>query len=152
MKISSEDDRAIRALVARCESAWNASDSAGFTATMADDINFINVLGDRYHGREIVERGHRHIFDTIFKDSRLRYTIDEIRLLRADVALVVVHQHLTSHLPASAISLTTRQMQVDKAMHESEARGTMVLAKDGGQWRMIAFQNTGVAFVPTTRA
>ena len=71
-----DDERAIRAVIAKLEAAWNASDSGAFTAPMVETVDFISVLGDRYNGREIVERGHRHIFDTIYKDSRVAYTIE----------------------------------------------------------------------------
>jgi hypothetical protein len=36
-------------------------------------------------------------------------------------------------------------------MHESQARGTMVLVKNGGHWRMIAYQNTNIASVAAVR-
>jgi uncharacterized protein (TIGR02246 family) len=81
-----EDERALRALVAQCETAWNASDSGAFANTMAENVAFVGLLGERYEGREIVALGHRHIFDTIYKDSRVRYTIELVRFLKPDVA------------------------------------------------------------------
>lgn len=148
----SDDDRAIRAVVARCEAAWNASDSVAWAACMAEDVNFTSVLGDRYQGREIVERGHRHIFDTIYKDSRMTFTVEGVRFIRPDVALAFVHQQLISRLPPSAVASTARQMKISDAMHETQARATLMLAKNGGQWHVVAFHNTTVASTVPNRA
>jgi uncharacterized protein (TIGR02246 family) len=148
----SADERAIRDIVARAEAAWNASDSTAFAAEMADDVAFINVLGERHTGRETVARGHRHIFDTIYKGSRVRYTVDAVRFIRPDVALAFLHAKLISRLPPNAIASAARQSQIDGDMHESEARPTMVLAKDDGRWRIVAFHNTSVAPQPKARA
>ena len=148
----STDERAIRGIVAACEGAWNAGDAVAFTAAMADDIDFINVLGDRHKGRETVEHGHRHIFATIYKDSRVRYTLDEIRFVRPDVALAFIHARLISRLPPNAVASAAREAQMADEMHESQARSTMLLAKNDGTWRIVAFQNTSVAPAPTARA
>ncbi len=148
----STDESAIRGIVAASENAWNAGDAAAFTSAMADDIDFINVLGDRHQGRETVERGHRHIFATIYKDSRVRYTLDEIRFVRPDVALAFIHARLISRLPRVAITSAAREAQISDEMHESQARPTMILAKNNGSWRIVAFQNTSVAATPTAHA
>lgn len=146
-----DDERAIRAVIAKLETAWNASDSGAFTAPMAENVDFISVLGDRYNGREIVERGHRHIFDTIYKDSRVAYTIETLRFVRADIAIVLMHQKITSHLPPGAITSTARQMQVSEKMHENQARATVVLARDARGWQIVSVHNTSIAPKSTPR-
>lgn len=146
------DDSAIRAIVAACEAAWNAGDAGAFCAGMADDVEFINVLGEHHKGREAVERGHRFIFDTIYKASRVRYTLDTIRFLKPDVALAFIHARLISKLPPNAIASAARQTQIADEMHESQARPTMILTKNDGRWRITTFQNTSVAPAPTAKA
>lgn len=148
----SADERAIRDIVSACEAAWNAGDSAGFAAAMADDIDFINVLGEHHQGGEAVKRGHRHILATIYKGSRARYAIENIRFVRPDVAIAFIRGRLISRLPPNAIASATRQGETSDEMHESEARPTMILAKDDGRWRIVAFQNTSVAPTPKARA
>lgn len=149
--MTQDDERAIRTLISGWETAWNASDSVAFSLIMADDVDFVSILGDRYHGREIVERGHRHIFDTIYKGSRVTCTVESLRFVRPDVALALMHQKIVSHLPPGAIAMTSRQMQVSEKMHENEARATVTLAKDRGAWHIIAVHNTGVAAKSTLR-
>lgn len=144
-----EDERAINDLIARAEKAWNAGDAIAFAATMAEDVDFVGVLGERYHGREIVEVGHRHIFDTIYKESRVRYTVERVRFLKPDVAVAIMHQKLTSHLPQSALASTARQRELSDGLHDSEMRTMITAAKTGGQWLIVAISNTMVASVVT---
>jgi uncharacterized protein (TIGR02246 family) len=149
---NSEDERAIRAIAAQCEAGWNAGDGGMYTAAMTEDIHFINILGDVLRGREMVEHSHRHLLDTVFKSSRISFGIDAIQFARPDVAVAYVHQRLMSHLPPEAVASTSRQRQISDQMHESQARGTMVLVKTAGQWRMISFQNTNIASVAVVRS
>ena len=151
MTTPTEDERALRALIAATEAAWNASDSVGFAATMTEDVDFVSMLGERYHGQEIVERGHRHILDTIYKASRVRYTIEVLRFLKPDVALVMMLQHMRSHLQPEVVASTARQRQMSPDMHDSEARATLVCVKRNGAWKIAAIHNTNVAGVAAVR-
>lgn len=140
-----EDDRALRALVARCEAAWNAGDARAWAANMAEDVYLTSVLGDRYHGRDLLESGHRYVFDTIYKGSAITFTIEAIRFVRPDVALVHLHQRLMSRLPPGAAASTARQRLMSEEMHETQARASLLVVKDGGSWQVLSFQNTGIA-------
>lgn len=146
-----DDERAIRAVISRLEAAWNASDSGAFSSPMTDSVDFVSVLGDRYQGREIVERGHRHIFDTIYKDSRVEYSIESLRFVRTDIAIALMLQKITSHLPPGAMTSTARQMQISDKMHENHARATIVLARDARGWQIVSVHNTSVAPKSTPR-
>jgi uncharacterized protein (TIGR02246 family) len=146
-----EDERALRALVAQCETAWNASDSGAFANTMAENVAFVGLLGERYEGREIVALGHRHIFDTIYKDSRVRYTIELVRFLKPDVAVIVMLQDMTSHLAPDIVASTARQRQMSPDMHASQARATLTCTKTDGSWKIAAIHNTNVASVAAVR-
>jgi len=150
--LSHNDEQAIAEIIGRTEAAWNRADAAAFCAAMAEDVDFINVLGEHHQGRDTVARGHQFIFSSIYKDSRVRYTLERIRFVRPDVALAFIHAKLISRLPQNAIASAERQSRVDEEMHESNARPTMVLAKHDGRWQIVAFHNTSVAPQPTARA
>ena len=79
----------------------------------------------------------------------MRYTVERIRFPKADVAIVVMHQAITSHLPQSALASTARQRQLSGALHDSEIRTTITATKQSGQWLIVAIQNTLVASVVT---
>ena len=122
------DDAA--ALAARLENAWNTADSEGFTAPFADDADFVNVLGMHARGREAIGHGHAEIFRTVYAGSTVRYRLDTARLLRPDVGLAHVHASLT--VPAGPMEGT------------HQALYSMVLTRDGGEWRIASFHNTFV--------
>jgi uncharacterized protein (TIGR02246 family) len=82
------EERALHGMVYQLEAAWNAADSASFAALFADDADFIHILGGYYTGRAAIEAGHRMIFGTIYKGSTVRYSVEKIRFLRPDIALV----------------------------------------------------------------
>ena len=140
----SHDERAIRDIVKGCEAAWNAGDGAAWVASFAEDADFVDLLGDRHQGRPAIEAGHRHIFATIYKGSRVEYRIDRLRFVRPDVAVAFVHARLWSRL-AVAVDDPRREAHLGSTMSESQARPTMILAKAGDRWQIVAFQNTRVA-------
>jgi uncharacterized protein (TIGR02246 family) len=125
-------------IVRRLEKAWNNGDSVAWTAEFADDADFIHVLGGFFHGRPDIERGHRTIFDTIYKGSRNRFEVEKVRLLQPDVAVVFVRGSLTWYLNG-------QERQI-------EARPTLVAQrKPTGEWKIVVFQNTLITLeaVPT---
>lgn len=146
------DESGVRAAVNRAERAWNAADAAAFAACMAEDVDVVGLLGERYHGREVVELGHKHIFETIYKDAHITYTIEQVRFLRTDVAVVILHQKMRSYLPARVVISTARQRQISDEMHDSEARATLTLVKQGRTWVIASFHNTAVASTVTALA
>ena len=119
---------AAAALAAGLENAWNSGDSAGFTAPFADDADFVNVLGMHVRGREAIGYGHAEIFRTVYAGSTVRYRLDAARLLRPDVGLA--HVHATLAVPAGPMAGT------------HQARYSMVLTREGGEWRIASFHNT----------
>lgn len=116
-------------VVKKLEKAWNNGDSVAWTAEFAEDADFIHVLGGFFHGSQDIERGHRTIFDTIYKGSHNRYHVEKVRLLRPDVAVVFIRASLTWYLNG-------------KEQH-IEARPTLLVAKNPtGEWKIVVFQNT----------
>jgi uncharacterized protein (TIGR02246 family) len=116
-------------IVRRLEKAWNNGDSVAWTAEFANDADFIHVLGGFFHGSGDIERGHRTIFDTIYKGSHNRFEVEKVRLLRPDVAVVFVRGSLTWYLNGQEQHI--------------EARPTLVAERNSaGEWKIVAFQNT----------
>ena len=123
-----DNNHSIYELVRVLEDAWNSSNSQRFASVFADDADFITVLGKHYNGRGPIDAGHRAIFDTIYKGSRNRYTIEGVRFVRPDVVVVFVRALL--------------QLAENKTI---SARPTMVLTKENGKWQVEVLQNTVVA-------
>lgn len=126
------EERPLHEIVEKLEAAWNTSDSAAWAALFAEDADFIHILGGHYNGRADIEHGHRVIFDTIYKGSRNKLTVQKVRMLRPDVALVFLLAELKWHLAGAEQKLQSRPTLAAQR-------------KDTGPWEIVAFQNTVVS-------
>ena len=63
------DDQAVRALVARYETAWNSHDMKILGAITTEDVDFINAAGSHWKGREDVVRRLVKLHQGIFKNN-----------------------------------------------------------------------------------
>jgi len=124
------DERALHEMVYHLEAAWNAADGKGFAEAFAEDADFIHILGGYYTGRAAIETGHRMIFGTIYKGSTVRYSVEKIRFLRPDVAIVYLRQYL--------------QLKEAGAPSDVEARPTIIAEKRDGKWQIVNLQNTRI--------
>ncbi len=124
------DEKALHEMVYQLEAAWNAADGQSFSESFAEDADFIHILGGYYTGRAAIEAGHRMIFGTIYKGSTVRYSVEKIRFVRPDVAMVYLRQYL-QFLEGAAVS-------------ELEARPTIVAEKRDGKWQIVNLQNTRI--------
>ena len=82
------------AAIARLERAWNAGDSEAFGAEFTDDAQFVDVRGVRHCGRAAIARGHRVIFDTIYRGSTVAYRVEASRELVPGCTIAVVGAEL----------------------------------------------------------
>jgi uncharacterized protein (TIGR02246 family) len=124
-----DEQGALLEIVRRLEQAWNNGDSVAWTAEFADDADFIHVLGGFFHGSQDIERGHRMIFDTIYKGSHSRYEVEKVRFVRPGVAVVFIRAHLKWYLNSQE--------------QDIQARPTLVAEKTPtGEWKIAVFQNT----------
>ena len=128
------DEQAIRDILKQIEAAWNAGDSQGFARFFAEDANFIQIYGHQGDGRPAIEGAHRIIFDTVYKGSQANYVLRSIRFVRPDVAVVFVQAHL--------------KFWEGNEAREMDARPTFTMAKEQGQWQIVAFQNTKISPMP----
>lgn len=125
---AAEEEAAVRENVRQMEAGWNAKSGALFAKPFAGDADYVVINGMHIRGREAIDKGHQRLFETRFKDSTLRLTVEQLRFLRPDVALVHVGAHNT--IPGAG---------------EWRAFITLVMVKEKGVWQIAAFQNTQVA-------
>jgi len=126
-----KDEQFLRDIVAHLESAWNRGDSVAWACFFAEDVDFIHILGVHYTGRAAVEKGHRMIWDTIYKGSVVKYEVEKIRPAGSDVAVVFVLGEMTFF---------------DNGVERHiKARPTMTVQRTDEAWQIAVFQNTLVA-------
>ena len=118
----------IEAIVAGLEVAWNAGDGSGFGAPFAAEADFVTIRAEHLRGREAIANGHAAIFGTIYAGSVNRFTIESLRFLRPDVALV----HVGALLNATTGPLAGRHT----------AKLSAVLTREPGGWEVASFHNT----------
>ena len=85
-------------------------------------------------GRPAIDSSHRHIFDTIYKGSHNEFSLRRVRFIRPDVAIAFGQAHLRFYEGGE-----TREIR---------SRPTMIMAKEQGEWRIVALQNTRIAEMP----
>ncbi len=128
--MTSTDEQALRGVVAKLESAWNRSDSLAWTALFSEDADLIHILGGHLSGHADIEHAHRAIFDTIYKDSTLKLTVEKIRPVSSDVAIVFLSGEL--HITQAGVPPVL------------QTRPTLIVHRTDGTWHIVAFQNTVV--------
>ena len=129
--MNASDEQALRDIVSKLEAAWNASDSAAWAKHFAEDVDFIHILGVHFTGRAAVEKGHRIIWDTIYKGSTCKYNVEKLKPVGPDVAVVFV--------------LGEMKFFDNGVERHIKARPTLTLQRAGDGWQIVTFQNTLVA-------
>jgi uncharacterized protein (TIGR02246 family) len=122
------DEQNLREIVMGLEAAWNRGDSVAWAEFFAEDANFIHILGGYFNGRTTIEQGHRAIFDTIYKGSTNKFTVNKVRFISSDVAMVFL-----------MTELKVAREGLPPMLH---ARPTLVAKRTPDGWKIIAFQNT----------
>ena len=122
------DEQNLREIVRGLEAAWNRGDSVAWAEFFAEDADFIHILGGYFNGRTTIEHGHRAIFDTIYKGSTNKFTVNRVRFISPDVAIVFL-----------IAELKVAREGLPPVVH---ARPTLVTKREPECWKIIAFQNT----------
>jgi uncharacterized protein (TIGR02246 family) len=123
--------RIVSDLVDQLEAAWNAADGSAFGRPFAEDADFVTIRGDHLRTRNVIAQGHQVIFDTIYKGSKVRYQLVEVRSITSGV--LVAHVKATLNAPTGPLA------------GEHSSLFTIVVAQHDGDWQIAAFHNTLIA-------
>jgi uncharacterized protein (TIGR02246 family) len=82
------EDPGIRVLIDQLNADWNRHDLHAFAALFEPDASLISPTGTWWHGREEIERELTALHKSMLKNSRMSGMIEDIRMIRPDVALV----------------------------------------------------------------
>ena len=130
-KASSPDERAIQQLYGDLVDDWDRADGASYGSRFTVDADYVAFDGTRTTGADQIGSSHQQFFDTFLKGSRLLGTIDSVRFLRDDVA--VIHATANKLMPGEA-----------EPAPEGESIQTFVGVKNDGQWLFAAFHSTRI--------
>ena len=117
----------VAGLVTQITKAWNDADGDAYARAFTDDASFVDIRGGFHRGRPAIGRGHQALFDTIYRGSRLTSSVLMVHD-RGDTILAQAHLRLqapNAPLPPN-----------------DGAVATLVIGRDGGEWRIASFLNT----------
>jgi uncharacterized protein (TIGR02246 family) len=133
--VPASDEAAIRAILDRQTDAWNRHDMEAFVADTMPDVDWINVVGMHWQGRETVLRAHAVLHKGMFASSHL--LPPEITMVREIAPDVIVETHVNRIEGASAPS-------PGAAYPDSGNLITMVFVKTQAGWRIAHVHNTTI--------
>ncbi len=70
--LSAADETAIHAVLDRQVTSWNQHDMKAYVADMTPDVEWVNIVGMWWRGRDEVYRAHQKYHETIFKTRNLQ--------------------------------------------------------------------------------
>ena len=85
--IAADDAAAIRAILDRKRDAWNRHDMDAFLADAMPDVDWINVVGMHWKGRDTVRRAHAVVHKGLFAHSRMLHEQSELRQIAPNVVI-----------------------------------------------------------------
>jgi len=118
----------VQSTIDALNAAWNRGDGSAFSAQCTEDVDFINLLGQRVTGRAGVARLHETILNGPFAGSTLTFSIEDVRIVSDDAIVAIVPGEL--EIPAGPVK-----------GHLSTV-ATMLFMRENKGWRLASFHNT----------
>ena len=130
--MDAKDDQAIRAVVGRWQTSWNAGDMQAAAELFCDDADFVNVAGTHWHGRDRIRSEHARLHQQHLKGSVFAPLEVGVQGLGADTALVHIQRLLSGdHDPDGTPRNPRRGVLSWLLMREAD-----------GHWKIRSAQNT----------
>jgi uncharacterized protein (TIGR02246 family) len=125
--------KAIEDIAASFQAAWNRHDMDGLASLVAEDLDYVTVVGARdwEKGRKEFKQRHAEAHQTIFKNSVLTITENHVKFIRPDIAIAHVLWETKGD------SVPDRKPGAPRA-----GIFTWVVERRSGKWLIIASQNT----------
>ena len=122
------DESAVRALLDQFIEGWNEASGAKLSRPFAPDAEFINIMGLRVRGRDLIARGHDELFETVFFGTRLSGGVETVRFLTREIAYADGILNLQN-------SDGTPHTMTERALP------AFIAVKEKGAWSIVIFRN-----------
>ncbi len=135
------DEAALRRIVQNIQDGWNQRNGALFASGFADGHDYVVING--MHLSKVSAKMNADMHDQLWRTkysegSTLVLGVKQIRLLRPDLALV----HATGG----------NDYVMQGAAHHVDLITTLVVEKQGADWRIVSFHNSPVQGPPAGAA
>jgi uncharacterized protein (TIGR02246 family) len=131
------DGTAVRNIIQDETNAWNQGDAAAYSRHFAASGTFTNIRGQFFTGHAAFLNQHEVIFQGLFQHTVLQQDIVSLEFASPDVAVV---ETLTS---VSGMAQTA-PVTVAGAEGRLRTRLLQVVARQGGEWKVVAYHNVDV--------
>ncbi len=129
----SRDERAIRRIEARWQTAWNHHDIAAMASLFAPEAGVVNLAGEWFKGREEFARSLESLHSGKVKESIWQTQDIDVKFLTPEIA--IVHVRFSSHGDRNPDGTP---------MPPRRGIFTRVEVKRGGHWMIVASQATNI--------
>jgi uncharacterized protein (TIGR02246 family) len=132
--LSAGDDAVLHALVNGFADAWNHHDMKAMHDLDADDVEWVNVVGQHWRGKDTVRCGHTAIHKGMEAHTSMSVESATVHPITPDVAVVVATLHF----------FRTPSDPLYTGNGDTKTRGSFTMVKRDGTWKIAQFQNTVV--------
>jgi uncharacterized protein (TIGR02246 family) len=130
--LSADDATAVRGLVNDFADAWNRHDMNAMHDLDTDDVEWVNVVGHYWRGKDTVRRGHTAIHKGMEAKTSMSVESTSLHPIAPNVAVVVATLHF----------LKTPTDPLYRGNGDTKTRGSFIMVKRDGIWKIAQFQNT----------
>jgi uncharacterized protein (TIGR02246 family) len=131
--LSAADESAVRALVDQFADSWNRHDMKAMHELDTEDVEWINVVGHYWRGKDTVYKGHTAIHKGMSATTTAEVESATIRSIAPNVAMAVATMHFSA-------ATDPRVKWIAGVPNKTRASFTMV--RRDGIWKIVHFQNT----------
>jgi uncharacterized protein (TIGR02246 family) len=131
---NTQEEKAIESQINAFITSWNKHDFSDMNNYVAEDCDFVNIVGMHWKGREEIQYAHQTYHDQFFKKTTMEKQSITIRFLNPDIAVV----HLNWHIGAfDAPDGSIRGNNDDLA--------TFIFIKTNSKWLLTAAENVEIS-------
>lgn len=135
---SQTEDKAIQMQVSKMVSDWNSHEFKNMDSYMTEDVEWVNIVGMHWKGRNEVKAAHQGNFSAFFKGVPFTQKDLQVRFLSKDVAVAVLICSVGEFFPPDGIDHGNNRMPA------SDDILTLVFLNKNGKWLITSGQNTVV--------
>lgn len=108
---------------------WKTKDASLAVADYAEDVDWTNAFGDRFQGRDALEKGLEFIFglDFVMAGDSGANEYRDVTFLADDIALV-----------RSQLVRRGQETETGEVMKDRQINHLRVLRKKNGEWRIVS--------------